>query len=183
MGQIFARHLHHAMHAAGLNRRELVARLYRNGNKGRRRVDAWLAGEAVPAPAQLRQLTQLFGLPEDQLPRTLEWDAVRARADAAQARLQKCRERAQDPRYQLVIRYIPGFYQSTWLEAPHEEAAIEHARELAQSHPRPTDRWAVCLETPACSIYYFDSEGELIRVLRSSEPPETTVDGRPTLWW
>lgn len=152
----------------GLGRRQLAERMgYRNLNRGMRHVTAWLRGEALPCAAHIDLLAPALEMPRAELEALVRRDAV---ALAEEAR----RRRALDPRFYLIIRYMPAVYGSEVLgeDLDEQEALAAAAARAARIQRR------CCLSTPSSRCYWLSATGALEGVNRGPEPT-MQVGGRP----
>ena len=153
-----------AMVRVDLDRAGLVRRMgYTNLNKGRRRLDAWLKGEAMPSHQNQRRLCLALGLKPSELVKAIREDLF-ARQEALLAK------RKLDPAYYLTIRLIPGINTTLRLpEGTSEEEAIEEGRREALRLGK-----RCCINTPESKNIWIDEKGRVLGA-NSGTLPQGTV--------
>ncbi|MBW2736368.1 MAG: hypothetical protein JRH20_28610, partial [Deltaproteobacteria bacterium] len=134
-----------------ISRRQFVERMsYRNVNKGMRYLTAWLRGEELPGDDHVVRLAKALGRKREEIE-----DVVRR--DTSSVIDEARRRRAEDRRYYLITRYIPGFYATEVLGVDLGElSALDQASSRAAEIQR-----RCCLNTPSNRSYWLGAKGEI----------------------
>ncbi len=142
------------------SRKKIVKAMgYKNQTKGLRRLDSWLAGEALPRGDQVMRLAQAIGIDSKEIDRIITADK-NASIEAVKAK------RAQDLNYYFSIRYLPAFYKRTTLPVQaNEEDALKTALDQAKRVG-----FRCCLNTPTSKCFWISADGRLEHVSEGSPP-------------